>query len=65
MNILVPVDFSELSEKALEVADAFAKLMGGKVTPFHSHIPISELDEPYALGMSSQVYQDFESIEKT
>jgi nucleotide-binding universal stress UspA family protein len=64
MNILVPVDFSELSEKALEVADAFAKLMGGKVTPFHSHIPISELDEPYALGMSSQVYQDFESIEK-
>jgi nucleotide-binding universal stress UspA family protein len=64
MNILVPVDFSELSEKALEVADAFAKLMGGKVTPFHSHIPISEMDEPYALGMSSQVYQDFEQIEK-
>lgn len=64
MKILVPVDFSELSEKALEVADAFAKLMNGKVTPYHSHIPISELDEPYALGMSSQVYQDFESIEK-
>lgn len=63
MNILVPVDFSELSEKALEVANEFAKLMNGKVTPFHSHIPISELDEPYALGMSSQVYQDFEEIE--
>lgn len=64
MNILVPVDFSELSEKALEVANTFAKLMDGKVTPFHSHIPISEMDEPYALGMSSQVYQDFEQIEK-
>lgn len=64
MKILVPVDFSELSEKALEVADTFAKLMDGTVTPFHSHIPISELDEPYALGMSSQVYQDFESIEE-
>jgi nucleotide-binding universal stress UspA family protein len=64
MKILVPVDFSELSEKALEVANVFAKLMDGKVTPFHSHIPISELDEPYALGMSSQVYQDFESIEE-
>ncbi|PWN06858.1 universal stress protein [Rhodohalobacter mucosus] len=63
MKILVPVDFSELSEKALEVADTFAKVMDGTVTPFHSHIPISELDEPYALGMSSQVYQDFESIE--
>lgn len=64
MKILVPVDFSELSEKALEVADTFAKMMDGTVTPFHSHIPISELDEPYALGMSSQVYQDFESIEE-
>lgn len=64
MNILVPVDFSELSEKALEVANVFAKLMNGKITPFHSHIPISELDEPYALGMSSQVYQDYEEIEK-
>lgn len=63
MKILVPTDFSELSEKALEVADKFAKLMNGTVTPFHSHIPISELDEPYALGMSSQMYQDFDEIE--
>lgn len=63
MKILVPIDFSELSEKALEVANEFAKLVNGKITPFHSHIPISELDEPYALGMSSQVYQDFEEIE--
>jgi nucleotide-binding universal stress UspA family protein len=64
MNILVPIDFSELSEKALEVANEFAGLMNGKVTPFHSHIPITELDEPYALGMSSQVYQNYEEIEK-
>ncbi|WP_069130270.1 universal stress protein [Rhodohalobacter halophilus] len=65
MKILVPTDFSELSEKALAVANKFAKLMGGTVTPFHSHIPISELDEPYALGMSSQMYQDFEEIENS
>lgn len=64
MKILVPVDFSDLSKKALQVANSFANLFGAKVTPFHSHIPISELDEPYALGMSSQVYQDFEDIEK-
>lgn len=63
MKILVPVDFSELSEKALEVADAFAKLMKGTITPFHSHIPIAELDEPYALGMSSSTFQNFEEIE--
>ncbi len=65
MKILVPTDFSELSEKALEVANEFAKLFNGKITPFHSHIPISEMDEPYALGMSSQMYQDFEEIEKS
>jgi nucleotide-binding universal stress UspA family protein len=63
MKILVPTDFSELSEKALDVANRFAKLMDGTVTPFHSHIPISEMDEPYALGMSSQMYQDFDEIE--
>jgi nucleotide-binding universal stress UspA family protein len=63
MKILVPVDFSELSEKALEVADAFAKLMNGTITPFHSHIPIAELDEPYALGMSSTTFQNFDEIE--
>lgn len=64
MNILVPIDFSDLSEKALEVADSFASLFNGTVTPFHSHVPISEMDEPYALGMGSQTYQDFEQVEK-
>lgn len=64
MKILVPVDFSERSEKALHVANSFASLMGGTITPFHSHIPISELDEPYALGMSSKLYQNFEELEK-
>lgn len=64
MKILVPVDFSDLSKKALQVANSFAELINASITPFHSHIPISEMDEPYALGMSSQVYQDFEEIEK-
>lgn len=65
MKILVPTDFSELSTKALKVANSYAKLFNGKVYPFHSHVPITELDEPYALGMSSQVYQDYEEIESS
>ncbi len=65
MRILVPTDFSELSIKALKVANSYAKLFNGKVYPFHSHVPITELDEPYALGMSSQVYQDYEEIESS
>ena len=65
MKILVPIDFSDRSKKALQVADKFAALFKGTVTPFYSHLPISELDEPYALGMSTKMYQKFEDLEKT
>lgn len=65
MKILVPVDFSDRSKKALEVANTFAGLFDGMITPFYSHMPISELDEPYALGMSSKLYQKFDELEAT
>lgn len=64
MKILVPIDFSDRSKKALQVADKFAQLFDGRITPFYSHLPISELDEPYALGMSSKIYQNFENLEE-
>jgi nucleotide-binding universal stress UspA family protein len=64
MKILVPIDFSDRSEKALKVANQFAKLFKAKITPFYSHLPISELDEPYALGLSSKMYQNFENLEE-
>lgn len=64
MKILVPIDFSDRSKKALQVADTFAKIFKGKITPFYSHLPISELDEPYALGLSSNMYQNFEKLEE-
>jgi nucleotide-binding universal stress UspA family protein len=63
-RILVPVDFSELSTKALTVAQKVAELFDATVSPVHVHIPITEMDEPYALGMSSSVYQDFDKIEQ-
>jgi nucleotide-binding universal stress UspA family protein len=63
-RILVPVDFSELSTKALTVAQNVAELFDATVSPVHVHIPITEMDEPYALGMSSSVYQDFDKIEQ-
>lgn len=65
MKILVPTDFSDLSLKALKTANTYASIFGGKISLFNSHIPITELDEPYALGMSNQVYQDYESIENS
>jgi len=65
MKILVPTDFSELSLKAIQAANTYASVFGGTISLFNSHIPITELDEPYALGMSNQVYQDYESIEQS
>lgn len=65
MKILVPTDFSDLSMIALNAANSYANVFGGKISLFHSHIPITELDEPYALGMSNQIYQDYESIENS
>lgn len=65
MKILVPTDFSELSLKAVNVADKWASLFGGTVHLFHSHIPVTELDEPYSMGMSSSVYNSFEDVENS
>jgi nucleotide-binding universal stress UspA family protein len=65
MKILVPTDFSDLSLKAIHVANKYASIFGGKISLIYSHIPITELDEPYAIGMSSRIYQDYEEIEES
>lgn len=65
MKILVPTDFSDLSLKAIQVANKYASVIGGTITLIHSHIPITELDEPYAIGMSSKIYKDYEDIENS
>jgi nucleotide-binding universal stress UspA family protein len=65
MKILVPTDFSDLSLKAIHVANRYAAIFGGKISLIYSHIPITELDEPYAIGMSSRIYQDYEEIEES
>ncbi len=62
LNILVPLDFSSLSFKALEAAEVFAELFDGAITPFHSFISVSELehqDSPAKEDMTSD-QQDLE-----
>ncbi len=46
VNILVPLDFSGLSLKALEAAEVFAELFDGAITPFHSFISLSDAEMP-------------------
>jgi len=51
LHILVPTDFSDTSLKAFEVAVHFARLTKGSVTPFHSYIPLSEIDGYFYMGL--------------
>ena len=62
-NILVPLDFSELSYKALDAAKTMAGLLGGKITPFHAYIPISDVDGLYFYGMGAAAQTTFNDVE--
>lgn len=53
VNILVPIDFSNLSLKALDAARVFAELFDGAITPFHSFISLSDIEMPVDSGSDS------------
>ncbi len=63
-KILVPVDFSELSEHALKAANTFASLFDGSVTPFHAYIPVTDLDGFYYVGSGITPHEKYSEIEK-
>ena len=63
IDILVPVDFSELSLKALSAANELAELFEGTVTPMHAYVPITELEGPYAVGLGPNLNEDYEEVE--
>ncbi|WP_445666196.1 universal stress protein [Fodinibius sp. AD559] len=65
IKILVPLDFSDLGSKALYSAERMAKLFNGSVTPFHSYLPLNEVDGgPYMFGMGTSTMEDFDEIEE-
>ncbi len=63
-KILVPVDFSELSEHALKAANTFARQFEGSVTPFHAYIPVTDLDGFYYVGSGITPHEKYSEIEK-
>lgn len=65
IKILVPLDFSDLGSKALHSAEKFAKLFNGSITPFHSYLPLNEVDGgPYMFGMGTTAMDDYDEIEE-
>lgn len=63
-KILVPVDFSELSEHALKAANIIARLFEGRVTPYHAYIPVTDLDGFYYVGSGITPHEKYTEIEK-
>ncbi|MFO8030448.1 MAG: universal stress protein [Cyclonatronaceae bacterium] len=63
-KILVPVDFSELSEHALKAANTYARAFEGIVTPFHAYIPVTDLDGFYYVGSGITPHEKYSEIEK-
>lgn len=67
IKILVPLDFSELGAKALNSAEKMASLFNGSITPFHSYLPLNEVDGgPYMFGaMGTTSVEDYDEIEES
>ncbi len=63
-KILVPIDFSELSESALKTANVFTQRFQGTVTPFHAYIPVTDLDGFYYVGSGITPHEKYGEIEK-
>lgn len=63
IKILVPLDFSELGVIALQSAEKLATLFNGSVTPFHSYLPVNEMEGPYMLGFGSTPIEDYKEVE--
>lgn len=64
LKILVPLDFSELGNRALVAARTFATIFGGSITPFHAYIPITDLDGFYYMGTGFSAQDNFTEVEK-
>lgn len=62
-TILVPTDFSDLSKKAMDTANEVAKMLDGKVTPFHSYIPITDMDGFHYMSSGTGTQKNLTDIE--
>lgn len=51
LDILVPIDFSDLSYHAFGAAETMASYFDGTITPFHAYIPLTDIDGSYYMGL--------------
>lgn len=63
-NILVPIDFSELSRRALRAANQWVRKFGGHITPMHAYEAITDLDGFHFYGPDESVAGDLNKVER-
>ncbi len=63
-KIIVPVDFSDYCRRAFPVAQEFARLFGGKISPFHAYDLYSDLDGFHYLSGDMRLHGEPLSIIK-
>jgi nucleotide-binding universal stress UspA family protein len=63
-KLLVPIDFSEGNQYALQAAEKLALLFDGTITPFHSYVPASETYDYDIFGIESAAAPMIPDIEE-
>ncbi|MEX0927974.1 MAG: universal stress protein [Balneolales bacterium] len=63
INILVPIDFSDMSFKAFEAARELASMFGGTITPLHVAAGVWK-SEGYYHPESLEIHLDYRKLEK-
>lgn len=63
-SILVPIDFSERSRRALRAANQWVGLFGGEIIPMHAFESVTDLDGFHFFGPKGTVTGDLLTIER-
>jgi nucleotide-binding universal stress UspA family protein len=62
-SILVPIDFSEFSRRALRAAEQWSHSFGGQITPLHAYEPVTDLEGYHFFGPDARVTGNLPRIE--
>jgi hypothetical protein len=63
-NVLVPIDFSEPSRRALRAAGHWVRIFGGRIVPMHACEAVTDLDGFHFYGPETSISGDLPTVER-
>lgn len=63
-KVVVPIDFSEPSRRALRAAGHWVRIFGGQITPLHAYEAITDLDGFHFYGGETSICGDLPTVER-